>query len=375
MFFSIGTSTDHRFPNNHQFENIWVNTDNGWHRTQNISELKLYKGYEENYCCITVNSQGAYLEHSVPRSFPLWSSPGLISNLSCHGDQVWADGTVGMDLQGNISFSHINLDLSVPPATLTLAQAQEHIIQQLNNSAKILIGNPNIKLFCSGGLDTFLNYALLTYHGIDFELVHGEHYELDEFARQNQSALKSHWAYQQLHHWLDPVCLATGSCGDEYFLRGPATVSILTTWHNINFDEIISNNVNTYHYHYFKKHAKLWQDSWNTREQLQQSLPTQHDLNQKIIDILCNDHQHWHLGNTMTWTPFRNIAIAKTLLQCSIDELMPQFLDGQLTKSIITHYLPDITKFVSKYKNFDCKSQTFKNIDLTNFYAWHKAHH
>jgi hypothetical protein len=82
-------------------------------------------------------------------------------------------------------------------------------------------------------------------------------------------------------------------------------------------------------------------------------------LNKQILNILINDHQHWHLGNTLTWTPFKDIEIAKILLQCPIEDLLPQFLDARLTKDLIIDYNPDIIDYLSKYKNHNNKENLY----------------
>ena len=81
-----------------------------------------------------------------------------------------------------------------------------------------------------------------------------------------------------------------------------------------------------------------------------------------------NDHQHWHLVNTLTWSPYKDINIAKILLQCDINELIPQFLDGQLSKNLIDDYNPDIINYLSKYKNYNSRENLpnlIKNHHLT----------
>jgi hypothetical protein len=199
-----------------------------------------------------------------------------------------------------------------------------------------------------------------------FELVTNEYYEPDQFTTENQSALDKFWAYKQIHHWTEPAWLATGSHGDEYFLRGPAVIAMLTSWHNINFGELLMDNPNCYHYHHFNKYSELWKDSWNNRHQLQKEYPTIDLLNRQILNILVNDHQHWHLGNTLTWTPYMDIKIPKILLQCPIDELIPQFLDGRLSKDLIIDYNPDIIDYLSQYKNYNGKE------NLPKLYEYHR---
>jgi hypothetical protein len=353
MFFSVADRLDSRFPNNYQVGSIWINCDNGWQRTDNM----FYKGYADNYCRITV-SDTATIEHSNPRSFPIWYRQGIITNLDTLDSQAWSDCSVSMDMLGNVTVTKFDIDLTIPTEALTIAQAQERIRYLLDEKVKQVPSN--VKLFCSGGVDTLLLYGMLD----SFELVPDEHYEEDAFTKDNQQALQKFWAYKQIHHWVAPTWLATGGHGDEYFLRGPAVIAMLTSWHNINFGELLKDNPECYHYYYFNKYSELWKDSWNNRQQLRKEYPTVDLLNRQVLNILVNDYQHWHLGNTLTWTPYKDIRISKILLQCPINELIPQFLDGRLSKDLIIDYNTNIIDYLSHYKNHNPKENLSKLFEF-----------
>jgi hypothetical protein len=350
LFFCIGANTDTRFPNNHQVGNLWINFDNGWQIDANI----FYKGYSDNYCKIIVDSSGAKIEHSHPRSFPLYYQQNLVTNFDSTLTQAWTDDTVSIDNTGNITLTKNCIDLAVDNTVLNIAQAKTQICQLLDKKVKQVPSN--IKLFCSGGIDTLLLYSMLN----SFDLVTEEHYEHDAFTNNNQEALKKFWAYKQIHHWTESTWLATGSHGDEYFLRGPAVIAMLTAWHGINFGQLLADNPNCYHYYHFNKYSELWKNSWDNRYQLREEYPTINSLHNQVLNILVNDYQHWHLGNTLTWTPFKDIEISKILLQCPINELIPQFLDGRLSKDLIIDYNDNIIDYLSRYKNHNSKENLLK---------------
>jgi hypothetical protein len=356
MFFSVATKLDSRFPNNYQFDNLWVNCDNGWQRTGDA----FYKGYSDNYCQITVDTGCARVEHSTTRSFPLWSAPGRITNLATESTAHWIDDVVSIDQSGAVTVNKAQLDLVVPVTPITIKQAQQQIRQLLD--AKLTQVPADVKLFCSGGIDTMLLYSMLE----KFELVTDECYEPDQFTTENQSALDKFWAYKQIHHWTNPSWLATGSHGDEYFLRGPAVIAMLTAWHDINFGELLMDNPNCYHYYHFNKYQELWKNAWNNRYQLQREYPTIDLLHNQVLNILVNDYQHWHLGKTLTWTPFKDIDIARILLQCPINQLIPQFLDARLSRDLIIDYNPDVIDYLSQYKNYNSQE------NLSKLYEYHR---
>jgi hypothetical protein len=364
MFFSVSQSIDQRFPNNEYCDGVWINLDNGWHCSGN----SFSKGYADNYCSILIDDV-INISHSVPRSFPLWYGTDIITNLPTPQavSQVWADDSITMTRQGHISVVKTHLDLGCYNNLTSLDQALNAVQNYLNDAAYYLkkYNVKNLKLFCSGGVDTLLLYALLTHHDIEFELVTEEHYEYDAFVCANDYALKQFWSYKQIHHWIDPTWLVTGSCGDEYLLRGPTVVAWLTAWHDICFQELLDKNPQAYHYHYFNRYKDLWQQSWTDRKILQKECATRADLNQHILDNLVNDHQYWHLGNTVTWTPLKNINLVKSLLQCDIHDLLPQFLDAGLTKQLISRYDSQLLEFVSDYKNHNSKQY------LNDFFHYH----
>jgi hypothetical protein len=356
MFFSIGRTQDSRFPNNHKICDLWFNCDNGWNQ---VAAGTWRKGYSENYCQVELGDFGARLDHNDFRSFPLWHNKNTITNLAntdmpC---QVWADDQLSINQHGTVDAKKISLPLQVSDQTISLDQAQAQIKNVLDKTVTSFFDQHNTqpRVFLTGGVDTMLVYAVLKSHQTNMDLVREFIYEQDDFVQANQTVLNGYWAYCQLHHWLDPTWLATGSHGDEYLLRGPEVIALVTAWHDIDFEKILLQNSQCYHYKYFlkEKNLKIFRDYWAQRKELQRTYHTKEKLFYQVLNILVNDHQHWHLGNTLTWTPFRNIELTKILLQCDIQDLLPQFLDAKITKNLIDMYQPDLTKFLSDYKNFD----------------------
>ena len=384
MFFNITPVIDQRFPYNYSLDFATFNCDAGWQQfninddvifakgysdTQSLDELanNFYQAdnYSGNFCLIKF-AELIEITHNKNRGFPLRFCDNSVTNLFS-GDQyqpVWADDNIQIDNNWKITSNKIKLDTTIPTELLSITSAVDKIFNILTTDIEKFIhtNSPKLKLFCSGGLDTLLLYSLLTYTNTKFDLLIADHYETDNFNETNKLVLGKNWAYKQIHHWQDPSWLATGGCGDEYFLRGPAVISMLSAWHDIDFNNLLTQSTDSYHYRHFSKYD-IWQTDWNERRQLQQKYPTKALLNQQILNILLHDHQHWHLGNTLTYTPFKNIEIVKILLQCSVEELLPQFLDGQLSKSLIARVDPALLKSVSKYKNFNSTENLSKLIN------------
>ena len=118
-----------------------------------------------------------------------------------------------------------------------------------------------------------------------------------------------------------------------------------------------------------QQHTQHQQLQQHTQHQQTQQQPLQQltqYYTQQILNVLLNDHQHWHLGNTLTYTPFKNIEIVKILLQCSVEDLLSQFLNGQLTKDLIARVNPAFLDFLSLYKNFNSNQNLPKLINYHN---------
>jgi hypothetical protein len=69
-----------------------------------------------------------------------------------------------------------------------------------------------------------------------------------------------------------------------------------------------------------------------------------------------NDHQHWHLGHTTTFTPFKDAEILRTVLSMDADSLLRQIANAELQKKIIQKAAPELLQYLSPLKNETLKS-------------------
>jgi asparagine synthetase B (glutamine-hydrolysing) len=177
--------------------------------------------------------------------------------------------------------------------------------------------------------------------------------EPNDWINQNREKLKCFWAYQQIHHWNRPNVMLTGSQGDEYFLRGPCVISMIMAWHDIDFVKLLEQNPDAYHHWHFSKpkHRELFVSGFQNRIALKDQYPTWKSLCDQIINILANDHQHWHLGETLTWTPQKDLDIARWALCLPIQELIQNSLHGSLIRHCIQRLMPSALDSVSRHKN------------------------
>ena len=66
---------------------------------------------------------------------------------------------------------------------------------------------------------------------------------------------------------------------------------------------------------------------------------------------MVNDFQHWHLGNTLTFTPLRDIEIFKTLLRLDTDTAIKQIVNSEISFELIARNNPDLLNYLSPKKN------------------------
>jgi hypothetical protein len=297
------------------------------------------------------------VRHNRNRSFKLYRNAVCVTNLPTTDliENVWVSHEIHINSTWAQSLHSIDTDNLPADTSLSVSQAIDQISNLLDTTVHDFYQHnfANIQLYYSGGIDTLLIYSLLTHNNKSFDLIPYIHYDQDYFTTKNQNALSSLWSYNQIHHWRDSAWIATGSHGDEYFLRGPEVISMITSWHDINFVEVMANNPNSYHSKYFAKYPDIWNHAWENRREFQDTYPTQQAMHQQILNFLLNDHQYWHFGNTMTWTPFKNIELVRILLQCSIEDLLPQFINAELSKQLINRSDPNLLTALSRYKNFN----------------------
>jgi hypothetical protein len=375
MFFTLSKEPDYRFPFTDRFGDYYFSHDSGW----SFVNQTWSKGYHYpllnhgNFLKIRkLSNSEIVLEHDNTRGFPLWwdNNTGTLTNLLGSGIQIWSDRAINIknhclddksvltynfDSAGSISF-----DNAVDCICENLVAKAE----QLKNDQACLLPK---KMFLTGGIDTAMIYSVLKYANVEFELVDYEYIKYDWFLNKNLIDIKNtHWGYGQIHHWDQPTILITGSCGDEYLMRSPTTVSLYATWHDINLVELIKNNVDLYHAEYFfkEKNLAIFNQDWKEKSNIKEKYQTFADLAKQIVNINCNDFQVWHLGNTVTWTPLKDIELLKICMRLELNDLITHFQHATLNREVIQKLHPPAINFVSKFKNSNNMREVFnKNIN------------
>lgn len=387
MFFSITKRAKENFPNHHTLGKFVISTDNGWQTYESGPYSIVYKGYVDhthliwamdeiihqtepkflgNFCALVYNkiSDTLKIQTDLYRSFPIYVDEQEVTNLIKYDRTMWTDSLV--EVNSDLSVTETKFDVIGPinDSPITLAQALAEVDAILNEKTQQFIKfkkNP-IKVFLSGGVDSLLVYSYLQKHTTCYELIKGQHVDYDHFWLMNSQALSTHWGYSQIHHWREPCVLTSGAPGDEFMLRSPTTSDLFLKSQGVSVYEMMQQPEwqNALHYSYFQssKNLEIF------KNQTIDTSTTGAKLHWNLCNIVANDWQHWHVGNTLTWTPLRDLRIFKILLRLSTNDAIDQIMNSRFSMLLIENNQPGLSKLVSDQKN---TGNSMKN--LVDFYS------
>ena len=369
MFFSISHSDNLDFSHQWRWHGITVNTDAGWNQTIVGDQFVVYKGYSEsgtmleilpdilqqqcpellgNFCVIAISTDQLEIKTDKYRSFPIWfEQQKEITNLVPLSNTAWTNNVVSATLDLAVTLRNFNvigtLDLSLLTESQVLDQVDEILLARTRNFIEHNI--LPIRSFLTGGVDSLLVYSYLKRAGAEVELVDYLHIDYDHFWKCNSHHLKKFWAYNQIHHWSEPTILASGAPGDEFMLRSPVTANMYLASRGTSIPELLKTHPDCLHYEYFMlpKHQKIFESTLTTTNPRW--------LAYEICNVLVNDWQHWHIGNTLTWTLLRDLDVLKLMLRLPVESAVAQILDSSISKKLIEKNLPGATAWISDQKN------------------------
>jgi hypothetical protein len=368
MFFHVSHSHQDNFPHNFQVDNFVVSMDNGWTR---YADGVWFKGYLDsgllldhiddicqelepsrtgNFCVINCTEDGVRIHSDRLRSFPLFYSPTLgLSNLHKFDETIWTDCLVRLNPDLSLSREYFDPIGSIDTSPLTLEQVVEQVDLILDRKAQTFLSQLSdpIRVYLSGGMDTALLFSYIQKHA-EYKLVLNNHVDYDYFYLKNHGKIGQFWGYHQIHHWNEPCVLASGAPGDEFTLRSPVTSNMLLLHYGTSIPKLLEENTNCLHYTYFNQQKYL--DAWH-KQQDEYTHVGLADTIKVCANYNVNDWQHWHFGNTITWTPLRDIEIFKLVARLQPNDLIKQIMDSALHKQLIAKNNPDILGYLSEQKN------------------------
>jgi hypothetical protein len=71
----------------------------------------------------------------------------------------------------------------------------------------------------------------------------------------------------------------------------------------------------------------------------------------ELCNTVVNDWQHWHLGNTLTWTPLRDLELFKLFLALPYEQAVAQIMNSAVSCELIERNVPGLTQVLSDQKN------------------------
>ena len=364
LFFNLSAQPKTNFSNFYQLGNLHLSTDAGWQEIQVGSYQVVYKGYADiasleelldqivvqhepfllgNFCAIVrdVVKDTVRIQTDRYRSFPIYfKNQHSVNNLTNLEHTAWTDSLLEIDMIGNISNTLLSEDEVID---------QINLILDTKTKSFLAHNHLPIRAHLSGGVDSLLVYSYLQKFDRTHELVNYAHIDYDNFWLKNSGTLQKFWGYKQIHHWRNPCILTSGAPGDEFMLRSPTTCDRYTKSHELNILDLLKlpEWKNCLHYTYFNKpvHQEIF------KNQIVECYSMSEQLVRDLCNTVVNDWQHWHIGNTLTWTPLRDLEIFKLMLQLPLDSALKQILNSDISRRLIEQNCPGLTSVISTQKN------------------------
>jgi len=382
MFFNITTQADTNFPNQQYFNNLCLNTDNGWKLKEDLGKIYVYKGlsfdfeladildcnsgeHYGSFCIIEYNKhkQDLTVKTDRHRAFTIYTDNSQYTNLYKLPTAIWADDTITIDQNFCLSNKHHDPVGKIDNTITDYKQVVDWIYNRLYERIQAFVNTNKlpIKVFLSGGVDSMLIYSFIKKLTNNYELVFEETVQYDYFYMANSDTIKHSLPLgTQMHHWRDSCVIISGAPGDEFLMRNPILSQLWCDWHDLDLMQVIEENTNAYMYKFFKKNLRpLSQDK-------SLSGLTQTQLLHHLCNINVNDPQHWHIGNTFMFTPLRDIEIYKKIAMLPAEQGLLQILHAQINKDIIARNDAELLNYVSTYKNFESRKRL---IPFYNMYS------
>lgn len=377
MFFSLEKQSNESFPHHYLLGDLVLNTDRGWHQWSEPEHIYVFKGYAEgsdlqallgaikdnqvlgNFCIFDLDLRDGSIKVVTNqwRGFNIfYMDQERLSNLFTDGYTIWNDSTIETTQSLDLIETKIDIIGQIDPTPLSADKALDIIDARLRTRIKNFLVNNSlpVKVFLSGGIDTMLVWSYIKNLTDDYEMVFGNIIEWDRFWCMNQHRVKSQfWAYQQINHWLDPCVLTSGAPGDEFMLRSPTTANLWLMYHGTSVPEEMGKITNALHAEYFSqhKHRELF-DQQRVSDSVRRIISkSREDFHWELCNIVANDCQHWHLGETLTFTPLRDMEIFKTLIRLDLDNAIKQIANSDLSCQLIGRNDPGLLAYISDKKN------------------------
>jgi hypothetical protein len=373
MFFSIGAQKTN-FSYHYKHGNFVINVDAGWKTSYDDNgNLLIYKGYIDNFnlqdklkeianqeapifygnfCLIKCFDGGVTIKTDRHRSFPLWYDKEFgLTNLTSLNYTCWTDSYVTIGNNYELIESKFDAIDCISTENITFDELIECVDDILTKKITnfFTINKLPVNVYLSGGIDTMLLYSYIKKLNITHTLIDYSHCDYDYFFLNNHDTLMNFWGYRQFHHWRYPCILVSGAPGDEFTVRSPVTANLMLKFYNSSIPDLLSDPKydNSMHSKYFAD-DKL-KKTWKQHTQLKFDSLT--DAIRYCLNLNLNDWQHWHLGQTLSYTPLRDSRIFNLICCLPSHLLKEQIMNSIVQKTLINKNSPNLLEYLSVYKN------------------------
>jgi hypothetical protein len=367
MFFHISQQPQENYPCQWQLGSFAVSTDSGWKQFTVGPVQILYKGYADagplesllgqvmfqstphltgNFCALVVVHDTLTIQSDRYRGFPIYIDSNGVNNLVATDRTAWTDSLITVHADLAVTEHKFDVIGSIDTTELSFQQAQDQVHDILTRKTQQFLSHNTLplKVFLSGGVDTMLVYSYLCAAGAEFELLDNFHFDHDYFWRANSDKISQHWAYNQTHHWRNPCVLMSGTPGDEFMLRNPETGNRYLQQAGTSINQLVKPH------HMQHDYIKQDKNQQKLKETTQPAV-TKEQLHHKLCNMTLNDWQHWHLGNTLHWTPLRDLDMFKIIMRLPLDQAADQILNSGFSTALIERNMPGGSKLISNQKN------------------------
>jgi len=289
------------------------------------------------------------------RGFLIWYQSGTrLSNLLQEDYTIWNDSDIAVDQQLVLHETKVDIVDSIDTSCLDLATAVDLVHELLSNKIKNFVSHNKLPLrvYCSGGIDSMLVYSYIKTFTDNYELVLENRFQYDEFWCKNSRLISdSFWGYRQIHHWTNPCVLTSGAPGDEFMLRNPSTTNLWLMYHGTSIPDLIKSRGIEHKFFDLSHNQQLFVKHRQDKELDSIMKLSTRDFYRYLCNIVTNDCQHWHLGNTLTFTPLRDLEMFKIFLRLNVNDAIPQILSSSISKALIKRNDANLLNYLSNDKD------------------------
>ena len=254
---------------------------------------------------------------------------------------------------GTGSHTSLNFDNSVNSMNTVVDMVVSILIDTCTGYSKY--NSDILNIWCTGGLDSVLLLAICEKANIPYNLyAHKSHsaYHVEYETEFTKHVKNTFTNYQFMSVFSDRTVLGTGYGGDVYFCRHPVQINLLANSLGSTAHDVVKSNHYVYPYLKRSMFSNMDHVSYQVSEE---------EVKTRILHGITQWFHVWHLDNTITFTPYYDINLIKTVLTLPTQVLLEAALDGTIQKKAIEKCNPEFLSLVDKQKNSSMAGKNLAN--------------